>query len=648
MKNLKFILLTSLLLFNTFAFALAAPLADSGDELTINLPRASSTLSGISQISFRLVDDENPTPPYEVALFQTNCINKVGTIVANNHSIKSTNSIYSVTWNTDGPILDLASIPNGNYCFKVCVTFSNNGQSDYAVCDARPITLADQVNRAPQITSTSPNNTYLVGQTYGYNVTATDPDGDPITFSLQNAPGFLLINNQTGAISTNGTLDQPGVYSFLVVVTDSRGAKATQSITITVVEAPTKELTSIKVLEPNKDSIFSGTNNIIRWEIKNISEVKDIGLFYSSDGAKWISIAKPTINTKEYIWDVSGISTDNYFVKAVVQDEAGSYFESISEEFSIVSSEDGQKESAVGLKSLSPEPDSIIREIKEISAIIIPSQGASISIENIILKLNNQDISDTCRLEDNKLICDVSNTEINEGKHKLYLEVTDSKDQKADQTWHFTLDKSTGNSQKEGESSLSTALILGIICCLALLLILIPWLLYTLWKRRNDDDYNQEDYYLEDTSTELDPTTDITTNYYQTPVTTETTPVADDELTFDENDYVIQETELADTTQPQNVVEPVATPDTVSQTVEVNQVPAETTTQEETKTDSDDLDELTEDDIPDWLKTDDDTASAPVSVAGDDIEDIQAKKQTQADMSGAEPYDDYGLASKDG
>ncbi|WP_373694403.1 putative Ig domain-containing protein [Geobacter sp.] len=96
-------------------------------------------------------------------------------------------------------------------------------------------------NNAPTFTST-PATTATEGGAYSYSAKATDADGDTITYSLVAPPMGMTIITSTGAISWTPTYDQADSYPVTVRATDSRGASADQTYTLTVAnmnQAPT-------------------------------------------------------------------------------------------------------------------------------------------------------------------------------------------------------------------------------------------------------------------------------------------------------------------------------------------------------------------------------------------------------------------------
>jgi len=88
-------------------------------------------------------------------------------------------------------------------------------------------------NQTPIITST-PITTATVGAAYIYNVTATDPDGNTLTFSLTIRPTGMTINSLSGLISWTPTT--AGDYDVMVEVSDNGSPvkSITQSFTIHV------------------------------------------------------------------------------------------------------------------------------------------------------------------------------------------------------------------------------------------------------------------------------------------------------------------------------------------------------------------------------------------------------------------------------
>jgi hypothetical protein len=89
---------------------------------------------------------------------------------------------------------------------------------------------------APAITST-PTLTATQNLSYAYKVTASDPDGGPLSFTLDKAPAGMTIKTTSSYIAWIGwrpTNEQVGVNAVTVRATDPIGLSTTQSYSISV------------------------------------------------------------------------------------------------------------------------------------------------------------------------------------------------------------------------------------------------------------------------------------------------------------------------------------------------------------------------------------------------------------------------------
>ncbi len=75
---------------------------------------------------------------------------------------------------------------------------------------------ADTSNSAPVI-SGAPGTSVLMGNTYAFTPTASDADGDSLTFSVQNKPLWAQFSSATGALTGQPTLGDVGTYTNIVL-----------------------------------------------------------------------------------------------------------------------------------------------------------------------------------------------------------------------------------------------------------------------------------------------------------------------------------------------------------------------------------------------------------------------------------------------
>ncbi|MGH7228409.1 MAG: putative Ig domain-containing protein [Nitrospiraceae bacterium] len=95
--------------------------------------------------------------------------------------------------------------------------------------------FADEItigNSPPKITSTPPS-TVSQGR-YEYAVTASDPEGDPLTYTLQNAPAGMTIDKVNGRIEWRVTAETKGTHRVKVAVEDDRKGHAFQEFELSL------------------------------------------------------------------------------------------------------------------------------------------------------------------------------------------------------------------------------------------------------------------------------------------------------------------------------------------------------------------------------------------------------------------------------
>jgi len=100
-------------------------------------------------------------------------------------------------------------------------TFSNVviSVSDGTLTAALPafsIQVQPPPDHAPVIGGT-PSTNVVAGASYSFTPTASDPDGDPLTFSVANRPSWASFSNTTGQLSGTATTGNVGIFSGIVI-----------------------------------------------------------------------------------------------------------------------------------------------------------------------------------------------------------------------------------------------------------------------------------------------------------------------------------------------------------------------------------------------------------------------------------------------
>jgi hypothetical protein len=121
--------------------------------------------------------------------------------------------------------------------------------------DKKSFTLTvNNVNRAPALTPIA-DQTMNEGEVLEIPISATDPDGDVITLSVNNLPRFGSFTdnlNGTGTIRFAPGLDDAGVYSNIqVTATDAGNLSAAVTFTLTVIDFGVEPLScQVEIIKP--------------------------------------------------------------------------------------------------------------------------------------------------------------------------------------------------------------------------------------------------------------------------------------------------------------------------------------------------------------------------------------------------------------
>ncbi|MFZ5469810.1 MAG: Kelch repeat-containing protein [Myxococcota bacterium] len=119
--------------------------------------------------------------------------------------------------------------------YSVTISVSDGVLSDSETF-SMTVTAAPPPNRPPVLDSIG-NRTVVESSTLSFAATATDPDGDALTFSASNLPSGATFNPATRAFSWTPSVGQAGVYSVTISVSDGVLSDA-ETFSITVTAAP--------------------------------------------------------------------------------------------------------------------------------------------------------------------------------------------------------------------------------------------------------------------------------------------------------------------------------------------------------------------------------------------------------------------------
>ncbi|MEO7988398.1 MAG: fibronectin type III domain-containing protein [Chryseolinea sp.] len=253
------------------------------------------------------IEQSPPNTPSNVAL-QAPLNNKVN-ITWQDNSLNETNfkiyraltaagpytEVATVGENTTG-YSDVTTIGRKTYYYKVSA-FNTYGES--ALSESALITTP---NGTPVLAN--PGTVILnVGQVVQTNISATDPEGDPISFSVLNLPSFATLvdnGNGTGYIQFNAGLSNVGPYIVTLKVNDSYTASAEAEFSLVVADPEINEAVYINFVST------STVNAAAPWNNKSLTSdgalVNNVGvaspmIFAHSATANWASADNVGVTT---------------------------------------------------------------------------------------------------------------------------------------------------------------------------------------------------------------------------------------------------------------------------------------------------------------------------------------------------------------
>ncbi|SDD06159.1 Calx-beta domain-containing protein [Pedobacter soli] len=190
---------------------------------------------------------------------------------------------------------------DGTYTYTPDPNYSGTDSFTVSVSDGKGGTTrvsisvtVNPVNDAPVATApaiTTPQNTPVNG-----TITATDVDGDPLTFTVSTPPvhGTVVVNSD-GTYTYTPSAGYVGSDTFTVTVSDGKGGLTTLTIpvTITLVAAPAMSLTKVATNTVNKAGDVINYNIVVT----NTGNVSLSNVVVSDAGADAGSITPASITT---------------------------------------------------------------------------------------------------------------------------------------------------------------------------------------------------------------------------------------------------------------------------------------------------------------------------------------------------------------
>ena len=122
-------------------------------------------------------------------------------------------------------------------------------------------------NNAPTI-SGSPATSVSAGQAYNFQPSATDADGDVLTFSIQNRPSWATFSPTTGRLSGTPSSSQTGTYGNIVIsVTDGKATRSLSAFSISVQSASGTGSVTLSWTAPTRNTDGTALTNLAGYRV---------------------------------------------------------------------------------------------------------------------------------------------------------------------------------------------------------------------------------------------------------------------------------------------------------------------------------------------------------------------------------------------
>ena len=188
-----------------------------------------------------------------------------------------------------------------------CGGGGGGGSSETSNATAPP---SSGTNAAPTI-SGSPASTVVAGQAYSFQPAATDPNGDQLTFSVTNLPGWATFNASNGSVSGTPTAAQVGAYSNITIsVSDGTANAALAAFSITVSDVAAGSAT-LAWMPPTQNSDGTVLTNLAGYQVRYGRDASNLD--------QTVSLDNPSIN--RYV--VENLSTGVWYFAVVAVNSTG-------------------------------------------------------------------------------------------------------------------------------------------------------------------------------------------------------------------------------------------------------------------------------------------------------------------------------------
>jgi hypothetical protein len=170
---------------------------------------------------------------------------------------------------------------------------------------------AEITTNSPPSISGTPDSAILAGDVYLFAPDASDADGDPLTFSIENPPRWASFDTSSGRLSGQPTFGDVGLYDGIQIkVSDGVASNSTQTFSVQVAQSANGSMT-LSWTPPSENTDGSA-----------LTDLAGYFLYYGRTEGNYpnrIRISNPSVST--YL--IENLLPSTYYVVATAFNTAG-------------------------------------------------------------------------------------------------------------------------------------------------------------------------------------------------------------------------------------------------------------------------------------------------------------------------------------
>ena len=172
------------------------------------------------------------------------------------------------------------------------------------------ISVQAAANRAPSISGT-PATSITTGQTYSFQPTASDPDGQTLTYSIVNRPAWASFSNTTGRLTGTPSSAQTGTFAGIVItVSDGTASASLPTFSITV-SAPTTGTATLRWTPPTQNEDGTPIENLAGYRVYYGTSTSNLNQVLTIPGASITSARIENLSPATWYFALKAYNTAN-------------------------------------------------------------------------------------------------------------------------------------------------------------------------------------------------------------------------------------------------------------------------------------------------------------------------------------------------